>query len=493
MPFHDYAVRVIETIHALTGIWLAVYGLNYLILMLLYLVRRRGVEDAPPVNPEDLPHVTVQVPVYNERHVVERVIDYLAALDYPQDRLQIQILDDSSDDTSQLARARAALHTEAGIDIQVLWRPARYGFKAGALDWGLSQARGDFIAIFDADFCPQPDFLQRTIPHLVHDPRLGMVQTRWVHINYDYSLITEAQAIVFDAHYGIEQVARCQSGLLMNFNGSGGVWRRRCLEEAGGWSSDTLTEDLDISFRAQLAGWKFLYLPEVKTPAELPPQVMAFKNQQARWAQGMTQTLRKLALPILRSRYLAWWQKVMALIHVSGYLGHGLLILHLLITLPWMLIPGLTSFPAEDKLGVLGLAPPLLFIYAQQQLHSTWVRRLRAFPLMLILGVGIAWSTTCGLWRGLTRWGGFFSRTPKFRLEGKADRWVESEYRFKADLNTIAEVFLALYALGASVVALKSGQYGVLPFTLLYGIGLGCVAGAGLLQSTSAGGSRSGS
>jgi cellulose synthase/poly-beta-1,6-N-acetylglucosamine synthase-like glycosyltransferase len=475
-------VTFLPLVHALVATWVAIYGLNSLILAFLYLLHRREIKSPPPADRSTLPPVTVQVPVYNELHVIERAIDHVAALDYPRDRLQIQILDDSSDETSQLARVRAALHRERGVSIEVLRRSGRDGFKAGALAWGLSQARGEYIAIFDADFCPAPDFLLQTIPHFLGRPRLGLVQTRWSYLNADYSPLTQAQALALDGHFVVEQTGRCRSGLLMSFNGAGGVWRQSCIEESGGWQADTLCEDLDLSYRAQLAGWECLYLPAVEAPAEIPPQIAAFKRQQSRWAQGTIQTLRKLAGPILRSRRLRWGQKAMALIHLSSYLAHALLVALLLLSLPLMLIPDAAQF-SLDGLSLACLGPPLVYAISQQRLYPDWRRRLRALPMLVLVGIGIAWCSTKAVWRGLTRWGGTFARTPKFRLEGRDGHWADSDYRLQADGSTHGEIVLTLYALGSVAVALATGHYGMIPFLLVYAAAFGTVAGMGLAQT----------
>jgi len=475
-------VTLLALVHALIALCLAVYGLNSFILTFLYLRHRRATVPTPPSDHSSLPIVTVQAPVYNERHVVERVIDAVAALDYPRERLQIQILDDSTDDTTRLAHARAALHRERGIDIAVLRRPGRDGFKAGALAWGLSQAHGEYIAIFDADFCPRPDFLLQTIPHFLARPRLGMAQTRWSYLNGDYSPLTRAQTLALDGHFVVEQNGRNRAGLLMSFNGAGGVWRRRCIEESGGWTADTLCEDLDLSYRAQLAGWECLYLPKVDAPAEVPPQIAAFKRQQSRWAQGSVQTLRKLAGPIMRNRRLGWGQKAMALVHLSSYLAHPLMVLLLLASLPLLLTPDAAQFPVSG-LGLMCLGPPLVYAISQWELYPDWGKRLRALPLLLLMGIGIAWANTLAVWRGLTRWGGAFARTPKFRLEGQGGHWADSGYRLRADGSTFGEIALALYALVAAFVAYATHNRGMIPFLLLYAAAFGAVAGMELAQT----------
>jgi cellulose synthase/poly-beta-1,6-N-acetylglucosamine synthase-like glycosyltransferase len=474
-------VAFLPFVRALIALWLAIYGLNSFILAFLYLRHRRTVAPIPSVDRSILPSVTVQVPVYNELHVVERLIDAVTALDYPRDRLHIQILDDSTDETTRLAQARAAFHREQGVDIAVLRRPERQGFKAGALAWGLSQDHSEYLAIFDADFCPRPNFLLQTVPYFLVRPQLGMAQTRWSYLNADYSLLTRAQTLALDGHFVVEQTGRHRSGLLMSFNGAAGVWRRRCIEEAGGWQSDTLCEDLDLSYRAQLAGWECLYLPVVDAPAEVPPQIAAFKRQQSRWAQGSVQVLRKLAGPILRARRLGWGQKAMALVHLSSYLAHALMVVLLLVSLPLLLVPDSLQFPLGG-LGLMCLGPPLVYAISQHHLYPDWVRRLRALPLLALIGIGIAWCNTRAVWRGLTRWGGTFARTPKFQLEGRAGRWADSRYRLQANASVAGEVVLALYALVATFVAYVTGNYGVISFLVLYAAAFGTVAGMGLVQ-----------
>lgn len=474
----------LAVVYGVIAFWLAAYGFNAILLAVLYLRHQREVPAASLVDREALPPVTVQVPTYNERQVIDRAIDAVAALDYPRDRLQIQILDDSTDDTAQLARQRAAFHDERGLDIHVLRRPDREGFKAGALSWGLDRARGEYVAIFDADFRPHPDFLLRTVPYFLDRPNLGLVQTRWSHLNAEYSPLTRAQAMAFDGHFVVEQTARDRSGLLMNFNGTGGVWRKACIEESGGWTAETLSEDLDLSYRAQLAGWETLYLPTVDAPAELPPQLAAFKRQQARWTQGSIQTLRKLLGPIVRSPRLSIFQKGMALLHLSGYLAHSLMVLLLLVTLP-MILFGVAP-PALGNVGLLaGLGPPLIYLISQQWLHRDWVRRLKTLPLLILVGIGIAWNNAVAGWRGLTRWGGTFARTPKFRVEGKAGQWLDSAYRLDIDTSVLGEGALAAYALISTAIAHQAGRYGLVPFLLLYAAAFGTVAAIELGQGLS--------
>lgn len=471
---------MIGVLYTLTLLWLSVYGFQSLLLTVLYLRHRRDVAPEAQVDEASWPRVAVQLPIYNEQHVVERLIDAVAALDYPRDRLEIQVLDDSSDETTALAAARVAHHRARGVDVCLLRRTDRAGFKAGALAWGMAQTDAEFLAVFDADFRPRPDWLRRTIPALSVRPDAGMAQTRWSHLNDDYSALTHIQSLALDGHFVVEQTARSRSGLLINFNGSGGVWRRACIEAAGGWQADTMTEDMDLSYRAQLAGWQTLYLPDVDAPAELPAQIEAFKRQQARWAQGSVQCLRKLSVPILRSP-LSLIQKVMALVHISGYFTQPLMVALLLVMLPLLWQNGQT--PAFLMgLGLASLGPPLLFSVAQVALYRDWRRRLLYFPMLVVFAAGITWSTTRAVWEGLTRWGGVFRRTPKFRIEGKQGGWTGSVYRLLPNSSVIGELFLLAYAVAAIALAATRGQYGMIPFLFLYVAGYALVAGGSLWQ-----------
>jgi cellulose synthase/poly-beta-1,6-N-acetylglucosamine synthase-like glycosyltransferase len=471
---------LIGILHTLCVLFLSIYGIQAILLTLLYLRHRREELVGCQPGEGDWPLVAVQLPIYNELHVVERLIDAAAGLDYPAGRLEIQVLDDSTDETAQLAQARAANYRALGVNVTVLRRPTRVGFKAGALAWGLQQTKADFVAVFDADFSPRPDFLRRTIPSLLANPEVGVVQARWSHLNEGYSPLTRVQALALDGHFVVEQTGRNRSDLLINFNGSGGVWRRSCIEEAGGWQWDTMTEDMDLSYRAQLAGWRSLYLPDVDAPAELPPQMEAFKRQQARWAQGSTQCLRKLGPRILRSE-LTWRQKLMAFVHIGSYFTQPFLILLLLTSLPVLW----SSKPGSSVLGglwVVGLGPPLLYVVAESRLYRDWGKRLLYFPVLAAVFAGISWSTTRAVWQGLTRWGGTFRRTPKFHLDDSGGRWVDSAYRLLPDRVVVGELFLMLYALVTVYTAWSRHQYGSIPFLLIFVLGFGAVAGSSLIQ-----------
>jgi hypothetical protein len=423
--------------------------------------------------------------------VVERLIDAVAALDWPRDRLQIQVLDDSDDETTDLARAHVERHRQRGIDIELLRRPERVGYKAGALAFGLTRARGEFIVIFDADFVPPVDFVRHTVPLFPGRPALGLLQTRWAHLNADYSPLTLAQSLALDGHFVVEQTARNRSGLFMNFNGTAGVWRRACINECGGWSNDTICEDLDLSYRAQLAGWDCLYLPDVSAPAELPPQLAAFRQQQFRWAKGSIQCLLKLWRPILgrglaqanaddaqtgspEPRPLTWVQKVAALVHLSSYLAHPLMLILLLCSLPLFLSPRDAHLPmAMAYLGFSSLGPPLVYALAQRALYPDWGRRLLYLPILALLGTGIALNNTRAVAGALRNRGGVFARTPKFHLEGSQGGWAESGYRLPFGWTALGEVLLALYAWATVMAAWRAGNLYAIPFMLLYACGFG--------------------
>ncbi|MGD8623005.1 MAG: glycosyltransferase [Anaerolineae bacterium] len=478
-------MSVLSVIYLLAALLVALYGGNALLLAILYL-RRRDKGPVRPPQPEEWPVVTVQLPIYNELYVVRRLLQAVARLDYPRERLQVQVLDDSTDETTRLARACVAHQRAQGLDVALIHRHDRQGFKAGALARGLASARGELVAILDADFVPSPDFLKQTVPHLVADPGLGFVQARWRYLNPQYSSLTRAQTIALDGHFVVEHLARNRNGLLMNFNGTAGLWRRRAIEAAGGWQSDTLTEDVDLSLRAQLAGWRALYLPEVGVPAELPPQVAAFKRQQARWATGAAQCLFKLAGPLLRGcsaaagTPLAWPARLEALLHLGVWVAHPMSLLFLFLTLPMLL--GQIPLTANLTLfGFMTLGPIFVYALSQRHLYADWKRRMTYYmPILALLGTGLALSNTLAIARGLFLRDRIFRRTPKFQIERRGDRWAGNRYALPFDRMTIAELALAAYALLTVAVAAAVGNYLAIPFLLLYVGGYGYIGLLGL-------------
>jgi cellulose synthase/poly-beta-1,6-N-acetylglucosamine synthase-like glycosyltransferase len=434
---------------------------------------------------QDLPYVTVQLPIYNERYVFKRLLDAVACLRYPKDLLEIQVLDDSTDETTALASRLVKRYRQQGFDIALLHRSHRQGYKAGALKAGLELAKGRFIAIFDADFVPTPDFLQRTLPFF-QDPTIGMVQTRWEHINRDYSLLTRAQSFGINGHFWVEQAARCWSGLFMNFNGSGGIWRRQTIEEAGGWQEDTLTEDLDLSYRAQLQGWRLKFLPQVVCPSEIPVQMSAVKSQQHRWAKGSIQTAKKLIPRILKAK-VSTFKKYQALCHLTNYMVHPLIVCVVLMSsLPFML-PIAASLRLPSLLALCFLmatfAPSSMSLYAHCHVYGNWKRHLWAFPFLLIFGTGIALNNTKAILEALFNVQSEFVRTPKFRIEQASDTWVGKRYHTPLPWLSIGEALLALYCVFGMVYGIRHGTFLMNPFHLLFTVGFIWVASLSFVEA----------
>ncbi len=463
------------TLYALCAISLGLYTAGQAILLWRYWRTRQEERQTPALS--QWPSLTVQLPLYNEAYVAGRLIDAVAALDYPRSKLTIQVLDDSRDRTVPLVARKLAELESRGYRVQHLRRSQRDGFKAGALAAGVKLCDSDFIAIFDADFIPPPDFLQRLLPHLLADPTVGIAQSRWGHLNADENSLTRAQKLSIDTHFVVEQAARNRSGWLIPFNGTGGVWRRSCIEEAGGWSADTLTEDLDLSYRAQMAGWRSLFLPEVEVPGEIPPQLAAYKQQQARWATGNTQCLLKLARQIAAAN-LSAMQKVMAIQHLCQYLPQPLMLLMLLLTPPLLLTGALEGLPLAP-LGLLGLAPPLMYIASQLRLYDKRgaFSGLTAFPALLFIGTGMSLSNSLAVAAALLGVKTSFRRTPKFQGD-----WRRSQYALSTDVTVWLELALMLYALWAAWLAWGL-QRELFAYLLIYALSFASVAGWSLRES----------
>lgn len=472
-------MKLLIGLNVAISIWVAVYGFNALILTFLFL-RFSKRQQYTPDTLETWPSVVVQVPVYNERYVIERVIDAVVALDYPADCLTIQILDDSDDDTTAIAQTLIDIHRANDINIQLVRREDRNGYKAGGLDYGLTLTDAEFVAIFDADSLPQSDFLRRVIPHMVDDPALGIVQTRWSFINDNYDPLTKIQALALDAHFVVEQTARQRSGLLMHFNGTAGVLRRACIDESGGWEFDTISEDMDISFRAQLAGWRCLHLPGVDVPTELPPTIAAVKVQQRRWSTGTIQCMQKLGGRLLKSD-LTIWQKLQAFIQLSGYFVQPLMLIILLLSIPLLLTES-TSNLTLAPLTLAALGPPVMITVSQLSSSPKRLGRLLYFPLLVFLGFGIAVNNTWGVVEGFFGAQVAFKRTPKFNLMSESDEWVPVSYHSPIDTSTWLEFILAIYAIGALILAINQNS-GMVIFLGVYALGFCYVAGVNIWQS----------
>jgi cellulose synthase/poly-beta-1,6-N-acetylglucosamine synthase-like glycosyltransferase len=465
---------------------LSLYGLMGLLTLFLYWRHRDVRHPLPHVPPADLPAVTVQLPIYNERFVVERLLKAAVALDYPADRLQIQVVDDSSDDTTQRAAALVARYQQAGVNIQLVHRGDRRGYKAGALENALRSATGEFIAIFDADFLPPPDFLRRTIPHFRRQPRLGAIQTRWSHLNADESPLTAAQAIALDKHFAMEQAVRHRAELFPKFNGAAGVWRRACIEDAGGWEHDTVCEDLCLSTRAVLRRWRFRFLDDVEAPAELPRSIGAYKSQQARWAKGSFQCLLKFGRAIWGDGGHSRLARIYALLSMSAYFTQVFVMILLLLQLPLILLD--YHFSGWMLLfSVAGVGQPLLFVLGQQVLYPDWRRRLRHMPTMLLVAIGIAPSNARALAQVLLKRSHPFVRTPKLGVNGNGRNGrfpaPAPSYTFPFDWIVLVELGLAAYAALTLILALARGNLGPL-FLLLLGLfGFSYVAALSLREA----------
>lgn len=473
-------LNILVAVYVICALLLTAYAFGSFTLLIVYLRVRKKQPAIPVVDRAALPCVGVQLPIYNEVYVAERLLTSVAALDYPRERLFIQVLDDSTDDTVDVVRDLVLSLQARGVQIEHVRRGSRDGYKAGALAHGLEllKAQGvEFAAVLDADFIPQPDFLMQTVPHLVADPQLGMVQGRWGHLNGDQSWLTRGQTLALDGHFVVEQTARNRAGWLMNFNGTGGVWRIAAIDQAGGWQDGTLTEDLDLSYRAQLVGWRFLYLPDVVVPGELPPQIAAYKQQQARWAKGGTQCMALLVGPIWRDPRLTLMQKLMASLHLGQYLVHPVIIMLLLITPPLLVLDGLRQLPL-GPLGIAGLGPPLVFIVSQRALYRDWPRRLAALPVLIVLGTGLALNNAQAVISGLLGQAEEFKRTPKFAGQSKVAA-LKNKYIIKLNPNIKWEFVLSVYSLMGMILALRSAP-SLAPYLGIYAFAFGGVALWGL-------------
>jgi cellulose synthase/poly-beta-1,6-N-acetylglucosamine synthase-like glycosyltransferase len=470
--FGPIVSRLLLGVHLLVWLVLAAYGLHRLHLIRLFR-RAEGVRPAPP-RPRTWPSVTIQLPIYNERYVVERLLEAAASVDYPPDRLEVQVLDDSNDETSEIAARTVAKLRARGIDIVQLRRGSRDGYKAGALQYGLERARGDLLAVFDADFVPPPGILRAIVPHF-EDARVGMVQARWEHLNRDYSILSQVQAISLDGHFLIEHSARMRGERYFNFNGTAGVLRKSCIVDAGGWQADTLTEDLDLSYRAQLKGWRFVFAEDVGCPGELPVEMNAFKAQQHRWVKGSIQVARKL-LPLIWRSEAPLAVKLESTFHLTVNVPYVLLLLLSFIVYP-VVVARYESrslfFTVADTVLLLTATIPVLlyFMVAQRERRKDWIGRLRLIPFVLALGIGLAVNNTRAVLEGLIGPSGAFHRTPKFQIERREDGWHGKRYRSPVSFWAMLEIALGVYFAWVMVDAARAHWYAPLPFFFLYFFG----------------------
>jgi cellulose synthase/poly-beta-1,6-N-acetylglucosamine synthase-like glycosyltransferase len=479
--------------HWLTTLWLCCYtfvvvGLSAFGIHRWFMVGLFWKNLKNPPQPKGrfstLPLITVQLPIFNEKMVVSRLVKGVAALDYPRELLEIQILDDSTDETREICEAEAERLRAEGFDVTLLHRVDRTGFKAGALENGMARAKGDYIFILDADFVPSPGVLHEVI-HYFTDEKIGMIQTRWGHINRDYNLLTKAQALFLDGHLVVEQVARSRSGRFFNFNGTAGIWRKQTILDAGGWQHDTLTEDLDLSYRAQMLGWKFIFLKDVISPAELPVDITGFKSQQFRWTKGSIQTCLKLLGPVWRSN-IPLLLKIEATVHLGANFAYFLLFMMF-----FLVVPGSgAEVTMGGYRGWLFDLPVFIFttgsigaFYLSSQIAAYpkkgW-KNLLYLPVLLGLGIGMSLSNGKGVIEAMLGQESAFIRTPKYGIEKKGQKWQRAAGRPTKKLLLVLEIFFSLYFTSLVIFAILNNYWSSLPFLLMFTMGFWYVAAASL-------------
>lgn len=474
-------------LYGLLMVVLSIYSLHAYYMVYLYR-KYRGRVDKPKRRYRVWPKVTVQLPIYNERYVVERLIEAACSLDYPRDRLEIQVLDDSTDETRELAESIVRRHQLLGVDIVHLHRTDRTGYKAGALREGLKSAKGQFLAIFDADFLPPPDFLKKMLPYFTGRD-VGLVQARWGHLNGDSCLLTRSQTIGLDAHFVIEHGARNAEGIFINFNGTAGIWRKKAIMDAGNWQDDTLTEDMDLSYRAQLAGWRFVYVNEVVCPAEVPAEIHGYKAQQYRWAKGAIQTAKKLLPRIWRATHLPLKVKWEATIHLTNHLVFPVMLLVALLSLPMMVIKVSSNASRSFFIGATvftasAFSYPLFYIYAQKEIYPDWKRRVLFLPILMAGAVGLSVTNTKAVLGALFNRRSPFVRTPKYDLRGQSRKAMVHGKLYRAAFSgtVVFELLLFAYISYALWYSVRHLQLATTPFVMIYWLGFLFIGSLSLYQ-----------
>jgi len=467
---------------------LSAYGIHrYLIIHLYFKNRHR--KPALPARFDELPVVTVQLPIYNEVHVIERLLKSISEIEYPIEKLEIQVLDDSTDETYQLSQREVAKLRARGFDAVVLRRENRVGFKAGALDYGFQKARGEFFFILDADFLPPPNILKECINYFA-DPKVGMIQTRWGHINRTYSWLTRAQAILLDGHLVLEQTARSRTGRFFNFNGTAGLWRKSCIREAGGWQHDTLTEDLDLSYRAQLRGWRFVFLADIVTPAELPVDIDGFKSQQHRWTKGSIQTCKKV-LPRIWTSKLPLYIKIEATAHLTVNFAYLLLACLCVLLHPSSGAPSPPGIGATLRMLLVDLpifvattaSAAVFYLCAQRELYPRiWKREIWFFPFVMALGIGLSINNARGVLEAIFNRKSDFTRTPKYGIVRPKQKWHQSSYSAVRTVIPLVELIFAFYFTYFVFHAFQNREFLSVPFLMLFQIGFAYVAFGSIWQ-----------
>jgi cellulose synthase/poly-beta-1,6-N-acetylglucosamine synthase-like glycosyltransferase len=454
---------------------LSVYGLHRYDVIRTYFKHRKNAQGEPPRRFEQLPPVTIQLPLYNERYVVERLIEEVVKMEYPKDLLQIQVLDDSTDDTAPFAEALVERYHNMGYPIEYHHRTNRHGFKAGALQAGLESATGELVAVFDADFCPPPEFLLKTVHHFA-DPKVGVVQTRWSYLNRDYNFLTEVEAILLDGHFILEHGARSRAGYFFNFNGTAGILRKAMIDDAGGWQHDTLTEDSDLSYRAQLKGWRFVYLPGLDCPSELPVEMHGFQVQQSRWAKGLTQVAKKL-LPSILKADIPKRVKAEAFLHLTPNISYPLMIVVSALMLPVMIVRFYMGWMQMVFLDLPLIAASfwsisLFYVVAQRELYpKNWKRSVLMLPMLMAVGVGLTIINTRAVLEALFGVETAFARTPKYAIGDRPVNLEVKKYRRRSGWLPYAEIACGTYFVGMIAFAIETYNFFSIPFLLLFVFG----------------------
>lgn len=458
---------------------LFIFGSHGFIIIYYYL-KHRHIRDVLSEHLDTYPDVTIQLPIYNEMYVIERLIKTTCEMDYPIDKMEIQVLDDSTDETVEIVANIVKEYQLKGFDIVHVHRTDRTGYKAGALKEGLKTAKGEFVAVFDADFIPRKNFL-RVVLQYFKDPKIGMVQTRWEHLNRSYSLITQIQALALDGHFVLEQQVRNKAGYFINFNGTSGIWRKECIFDAGNWEADTLTEDLDLSYRAQLRGWKFKYLTDFTTPAEIPSEINSLKSQQFRWTKGAVETARKMLFTVWRAK-LPFKTKIMCTFHLTNNIVFPFILIACLLNMPIVLLKNTgnydTYFLFMSVFVLAFIASFLFYLYSQKDVYEDWRSRILLFPVFMAGSMGFAINNTRAVFEALINKKSEFVRTPKYGIEGDKDTWKDKKYTQKkvVKFSVILELLVALYSLACVVISLITLQISAIPFQLMYTFGFGLVA-----------------
>lgn len=476
MVIEDY----ILTAYLITLSILFFYGMHGFFLVYLY-NKFKDVKYEPKGRFEELPKVCIQLPTFNEALVVDRLIDAVCKIDYPKDKMEIQVLDDSTDETQDVLKKIVEEKKKLGFNINYYHRDNRQGFKAGALKEGLEKTDAEFIAIFDADFIPNSDFLNRTI-HYFTDPKIGMVQTRWEHLNAEYSILTRAQALALDGHFVMEQQVRNKAGFFINFNGTAGIWRKACIYDAGNWQPDTLTEDLDLSYRAQLKGWKFVFLNDFTSPSELPIEINALKNQQFRWTKGAIETSKKI-LPLVWKSSIPLKLKLYSTFHLTMNIVFPLIVLAGLLNVPLVYVKNTGNydeyFAFMSIFTLAFISSFLMYMYSQKDVYPDWKRRIYLFPVFMAGSMGFALNNTRAVIEGLFNKKSEFVRTPKFRIETSTDNPHPKRKKYavtKISPMIMLELLFAIWALFGIGLAAYYSEIAAIPFLSMYFLGYGVIA-----------------